>query len=268
MAERQVEDVDAERLAVVHRELHRRNDVARLTLAGLVEHAQTDQAHLRREAAEVAAQLLGDAADDAGDEGPVPVIVLWRGLLCLAAPEVVERGDALPEVGLRLDPGVDDRDADAAAVEHLGAVQLQAGCRGGAEAFDDAAGAHGHVLGDAVDVSVCGQRGRLRRGHRRGDAADDCQAAGHRQAFRGDLVGEAIGVGRAHDDTPRARVAGGNGDPQPGVELVFLCRLGRRGGLAAKDGECEANSDRDDASVMTYQSVLRTNVIAAKEETT
>ena len=50
MAERQVDDVDAEQCLVRDRELDGANDVAGRALAVLVEHLEADQAHVRRDA--------------------------------------------------------------------------------------------------------------------------------------------------------------------------------------------------------------------------
>ena len=116
MAERHVDDVDAERRLVRRGELDRGDDVARRSAAGVVEHPEADQVRIRRDALILAAGQRAAARDQAGDVRAVAVAVDRRRRdAALAVGEVVERGDAAREIGDRRDARIDDRDADAVA---------------------------------------------------------------------------------------------------------------------------------------------------------
>ena len=108
MAERQVQDVDAEEILVRDRELDRADDVGRRALALSVEHAQANQPRVGRHADKL-------AGDQPGDVRAMTVRIDRRDCANVALSEVVERRDAIVEVGTRLDAGVDDRDADTVA---------------------------------------------------------------------------------------------------------------------------------------------------------
>ena len=69
MAERQVEHIDAVGGLVADRPLHRGDDVARLALTQVVQHAQADELRAGRDALDL--RLV--AADQAGHMRAVPV---------------------------------------------------------------------------------------------------------------------------------------------------------------------------------------------------
>ena len=115
MAERQVDDVDAELGAVGHREVDRADDVARVAGAVLVEHLQHDEAS--RSAPGRGSRCSTTAR---------PIRRWCRRRACRARSrrrrhgatcrrrEVVERRDAALELRRHLEARVDDGDADAA----------------------------------------------------------------------------------------------------------------------------------------------------------
>src|SRR5258705_11388789 len=79
MAERQVDDVNAERLAVHGRELDRRDDVTRQTDAVVVEDAQADQVRGGRDAAEPPVGERAAAGHEAGDVRALPEAIAGNG---------------------------------------------------------------------------------------------------------------------------------------------------------------------------------------------
>ena len=111
VAERQVDDVDRLRDAVVDGPLDRADHVAGGALAVLVQHAQADQLDVLGDAR----HLRRAAADGAGDVRAVAIRVHARP--AGAAGEVHEADDAAAEVGRPEDARVDHRHRDARAVE-------------------------------------------------------------------------------------------------------------------------------------------------------
>ena len=115
MAERQVDDVDAEHVLVGNRELDRTNDVACLAGAGAVEDLQSDKLHARSHALEFRVFAGLQATDQAGNVRAVAVVVVRPRPHCAAGGEVVERLDAMTESGGRKDAGIDHRHGDTVA---------------------------------------------------------------------------------------------------------------------------------------------------------
>ena len=96
--------------------VERRDDVADVAVAVAVEHLEDDQARARRDAAARAIRIVAVAGDDPGDVRAVAVVVVRERL---EVDEVHEMDDA---IGAEVvvpggDAGVDDRDADARAVD-------------------------------------------------------------------------------------------------------------------------------------------------------
>jgi hypothetical protein len=100
MSQRQVDDIDPQSLAVGHREIDRRQDVAGVALAIGVENLQADQASAQSNADILVVRELAGAGDQPRDVRAVPVFIArWRGD---AAPrEVVERGNPPFEIWTR-----------------------------------------------------------------------------------------------------------------------------------------------------------------------
>ena len=103
-----------------HRVVERRDDIADVPAAGLVEHLQHDEMRARCDAGSCAVRVDAIAADDAGHVRPVAVVVMR----CRdAVDEVDELNDALPHssVGEVVVPGRDSRidhgDADPCPIE-------------------------------------------------------------------------------------------------------------------------------------------------------
>ena len=82
MPERQIDDVDVQRLFVRGNELDRRDDVARPTDAVLVEHFQCNEPGTRRNPPVWLLRRAAVAGDQAGDVRSVAVPVRRRSLLC------------------------------------------------------------------------------------------------------------------------------------------------------------------------------------------
>ena len=112
MSERKIQDVDAEEFFVRDRELDCANDVCGVALPILVEDAQANQPRVGRDADEL-------ARDQARDMRAVTVRVEGRHGADIAVREVVERRDAIVEVGPGLDTRIDDRHTDAGAAAGL-----------------------------------------------------------------------------------------------------------------------------------------------------
>src|SRR5450631_2366322 len=112
MAEREVDDVDAEPNPIRYRELDRLHHGARRTDAVRVEDLEADQPDLGRDASIQTVRQRAVAADQAADVRPVPVVVV--GLPVHATLREIDEDDAA-EVGVQADTGIADRDADAFA---------------------------------------------------------------------------------------------------------------------------------------------------------
>ena len=97
MTERQVDDVDAQRLLVRDRKLDRSNHVAGLAAAVLVEHLESNEADARRHALVVNVGRTLQSANQAGDMGAVTVIVERVLGANAAGGEIVKRLDAIAE---------------------------------------------------------------------------------------------------------------------------------------------------------------------------
>ena len=119
MAEREIQHVDAEEILVRNRELDGAHDVRRVALAFLVEHAQANQPRVGRDTDEL-------ARDQPRHVRAMTVRIHGRHCADIALGKVVERGDAIVEVGARLDARVDHRDADAGASARL-RIRLERG---------------------------------------------------------------------------------------------------------------------------------------------
>ena len=119
MSQGQIDQPDAERVAVRDCVIQRRDHVARVSRAGLIEHLIADEPHLRCRAAEAIRREAAVATDQARHVGAMTVIVVRRHRLETAgSSEIEERHDALAlDVLRRLDPGVDDGDDNFLAGE-------------------------------------------------------------------------------------------------------------------------------------------------------
>ena len=113
VAERQVDDVDAERGAIRHREIDRRDDIAGVAGALVVEHSEADQPRTPRHADVLAARERPVARDQARDVGAVSVTVHGSRGGSRPGRKVVERADASVEIRGGVNAGVDDCDANA-----------------------------------------------------------------------------------------------------------------------------------------------------------
>ena len=100
MAERQIDDVDVERVLVDDRELNRPNHVVGRTLALVVENLQANQARRRRHAHKCARRKARDVR-------AVPVAIGWGSDANVALREVVERRNTGAEINAGRDPGID-----------------------------------------------------------------------------------------------------------------------------------------------------------------
>ncbi len=78
MAEREVDDVDAELPLVGDRELDRANHVAGAAAAVLIENLEADELHRRRDTFVFDVQQARQAADQTGDVRAVTVVVERR----------------------------------------------------------------------------------------------------------------------------------------------------------------------------------------------
>jgi hypothetical protein len=128
LAERQVDDLNAQCLAVRDDVLNRGNDGARGTSPVLVEYLEHHQVRIGRDALKHVARSGAAAANEAGDVRAVAKIVVRSRLRRLMEPvelrEIVEALDAAGEVSSRVNAGV-ERDADARAADRAG---RQIGC--------------------------------------------------------------------------------------------------------------------------------------------
>ena len=115
------------------------NHAARRARAVLIEHFENDEVRARRDALKHVARLLAAARDEAGDVRAVAEVVVRQGL---AADVVLPLDDAAVEVVAEHDARIDDRDADAAAVDGVGRQVVRAA---GRQAERGAQGAEGRV---------------------------------------------------------------------------------------------------------------------------
>ncbi len=111
-----IDHAEVECVLVRDRVIDRGDDVADVALAGGVEHFLDEQRRARSDAAAAAPRVVAAARDDAGDVRAVAVVVVRGGL---EADEVDEPHDAIAaEIVVPVgDTGVDNRNADAGAVE-------------------------------------------------------------------------------------------------------------------------------------------------------
>ncbi len=246
MAERQVEDVDAQRRPVGDRELDRLDDVARVAAAVVVEDAQRDDAHARGDALVVAAGAGPVRRDQVRHVRPVTVAVRRGRAHRRAAAEVVRRRDV--QLAARRHARVDHRDADAApfpvraAVGHrpaddrvprggVGAGAARAGRRRGAGVVGRLVDLDGRVDRDAFDFRQLDELQEVVLLHLREDPVDQREAepvgtpGRPREALRHLGLREVDADTRADDDAHLAALAltvnlGVEHAPQAPIELV------------------------------------------------
>ena len=125
MAERQVDDVDAEESLVRNRELNRADDVAGLAAAVLVEHLQPDELHRRGDALVLHVTESLEAADQARDVRPMTVVV-EGGSPHAALGEIVKRLDSVAERRRGMNARVDQGNRDALAAGRIRAESQRA----------------------------------------------------------------------------------------------------------------------------------------------
>ena len=110
MAEREIQDVDAQTGLVRYRELDSLDDGARITDSATVQHAQTDQSCLLRNAAIAHNGLVLFVFDHPGDMRAVSKRVDWLRRIT-AVHEIVERRDR--NLAVRDDAAVEHGDPNA-----------------------------------------------------------------------------------------------------------------------------------------------------------
>ena len=119
MTQRQIDDVDTERVLVGDRELDGADDRAGVALPGVVEHLEDDQGHTGRDTAGVV-HLVPRGADESRDMGAVPIPVRCGGdrYSCRIVGEIVCRGHTPRErTGSLVEPRVDHGHGDTGAGE-------------------------------------------------------------------------------------------------------------------------------------------------------
>ena len=211
MAERQIDDVDAEGSLVGDGEVDGVDHIARVALAVGVEDAQGDDPGARRDTFVLPVGGRAAAAEQARDVRPMAVVVSGRDQISRSAVEEVVEVETAGEVVDRLDAGIDHRYADARSGERRRRQSERVAKRGDRRTRT---GAARNGVAEDLRVGMDAGDGRVARIHRdvaagdiRGQRAEPRVFAKHGIAARVQrlLDGRARAGQRRDDDALRGR---------------------------------------------------------------
>ncbi len=221
---REIDHADVESRPLLDRVVDRRNRVADVAVAVLVERPQDEQVRPWCDPPSCAVRVVTVAGDDSGDVRAMAVAVVRLGL---EVDEVDELRDpvAAQVVVRACDPRIDDGHANASAV-HAQVLGHPAGADGQARALERAV--KPPVRADGLDrrrLRELGQRG-LRDLRDQGPDSGQPPPAPAAKSPDERLHGAEI---TRPDDDPRHLAGHGGSPPQSGVQLANRGRLGSGG---------------------------------------